>query len=289
MLLFLACGGKPVPETAPITNAEATTAAAAVICKAATEAGLTCTSDATSATVGEHTLTPTVTVDGFVVLPGSSIGMGATKQEIPGEVQLTTQVALAVDGAPLFWVPVSHAASNLDPDVARAKVLDEAMERWMVGYGLAVLDAVTDDPTSPALASVGMKAEAHGTDEWIAWGAYPMLKGAGLNPSTASRMGPGLAAMLGGLEPYLDQLDPGLHAVQVNAKLGGSDGPGPCGILPPMVASGQSASIVPLSGLVLVDGDPTGNICDLSEVVSWPLPPTGTTVEWDQFIVVRVR
>ena len=289
LTLLLACSSEPTVEVAPITDAEASEAAAAIICEAAAEAELECTTDGANALVAGATVTPAVHVSGFVALPGTTIGMGASAQEIPGETQLTGDLTLAVDGVDLFTTSISHAASDLDPEVARQKVLDEAVERWMVANGLPVLDALADDADAGALKSVGMAAPAGGDETFSAWGAYPVLRGQGLDPKTSSRMGPGLTSMLAAMAPYVDGLEPGLHSVLVEAKLGGSGGPGPCGVLPPMVTSGQSTSIVPLSGSVTVDGQVTGSICDLSEAVAWPLPPSGSTIEWDQRVIVRVR
>ena len=87
----------------------------------------------------------------------------------------------------------------------------------------------------------------------------------------------------------LDTIEPkGLHSVLVNATLGGSGPPGPCGLVPPVaLASGATASIVPLSGVVEVDGEATGTICEMSEAVAWPLPPAGVQLQWEQFVVLR--
>ena len=292
LLVLLACSSEhPGVEVPPITDGEASEAAAAVICEAAAEARMDCVAAGSVATLGEVKLETVASVEGFVTLEPRTIGMGASAQQIPGEVQLVLAIALAVDGAPLMTVDVSVAAQDVDLDKARSAVLDQAVERWMVGYGLAVLDAVAEDPTAPALASVGMQVPAQSSGAMRAWAAYPMLRGQNLDPSTASGLGAGVQSMLGALSPYLDTIDlEGLHSVRVNASLGGSGPPGPCGLVPPVaLASGATASIVPLSGVVEVDGEATGTICEMSEAVAWPLPPAGVVLEWEQFMVLRAE
>lgn len=290
LMLMLACSSEPPPPEIPkITDEEASAAAAAVICKAAGEISMDCVVEGSVAVLGEHRLEPQVSVSGFVTLQGQTIGMGATAQQIPGELQLVSKVSLLVDGELLMKVDVNDTASDADLMKAREALLSKSMERWMVGYSLPVLDAVAQDPDSKALASVGMKVPAGESGEWQTWAAYPMLRGPHLDSSLAGRMGPAVESMLGALEPYLyDVEDKEFHSVRVIAKLGGSGAPGPCGIVPPVsLTDGATASIVPLHGTIEVDGEATGTICEMSEGVAWPMPSAGQQLEWEQFMVVR--
>ena len=103
-------------------------------------------------------------------------------------------------------------------------------------------------------------------------------------------MGANVQSMVAALGPFTEDLSTeGLHTVQVKARLGGGGPPGPCGILPPIAMTpGATSSIVPLEGQVLVDGQPGGDICALSEPVAWPLPADGALLEWDQLAVMGV-
>ena len=290
LLLLLSCAAEePRVEVAPVTSLEAQAAALEAICEAAAHTPWTCVAEEAHATFGDHRLEVAAGVAEFVTLEGRTIGMGSSAQQLPGEVQLVLELGLKVDGAELMTLEVAEAASDVDLEVAKDKALDEAIRKWMVGHGLAVLDALTQDADSSALGAVGMKAAPQTSGAFRAWAAYPMLRGHAVDPQVASRMGPGVESMLAALGPYLETLEPGtLHTVHVHAKLGGTGGPGRCGVLPPIgLSDGATASIVPLRGEVLVDGEATGTICELSEQVAWPLPPGGTELEWEQFIVVR--
>ena len=225
---------------------------------------------------------------GFVVVEGRTIGMGSTKQQIPGEVQLTVDVTLSVDGTTLLTMPFSQSANEVNLSASRGAVLETLLQRVMVGYGLAVLDAVIG-AGAPALAGVGMTVEPAALEDATVWAAYPMLSGVGLDPSTGSRMAPAVSSMAGALAPYLAGLEAGLHSVAVSTVLGGSGGPGPCGLLPPVSAvPGSAVSMVRLEGSVVVDGQAIGDICTMSEAVSWPLPRGDVSLSWQQFFVAKV-
>ncbi len=290
MLLFLAaCATEEAPEMelAPITDAQATAAAAELLCEAASNAGIACEASGTGAQVGDHRVETRVSITGFVFLPGQTLGIGSAKQQLPGEVQISATLELSVDGAVLATLPATHAASDSDPMVARAKVQNELIQRWMVGHGLAVLDAANGQEEAPALAALGMKVAPRDAGPFRAYAAYPMVSGVGLDPSTGGKLGPNVGSMLDALDPYVEDLEPGFHLVHVTAKLGGAGGPGECGIMPPVVMTeGASVSMVRLEGEVLVDGTPVGTICSLSEPVAWPLPQGSSTIEWQQVAVL---
>jgi len=303
-LMLIACSGEAAPAIAPIDSEEASTAAAAVFCEAAAQASIACESgDNGTVTLGDHELTTRVSVESFITLEPRSIGMGASSQQIPGEAQLIATITLAVDGKFLHALKLSHAASDVDLEVARARVLDETLQRWMVGYGLAALDALNGDVTAPALGALGLEVPATQHGGYRVWAAYPMLKGKALDPSVGSRMGPGVGSMTGALGVYLpaefvalpspdysftsSATEDGLHTLFITATLGGPGGPGECGILPPVSpVPGATVRIVRLEGEVLVDGESTGTICSLSDPVAWPLPTGETTVTWEQFVVL---
>ncbi len=305
--MLMACT-EPTPIIAPIDGDEASVDAARIFCEAAAQASIPCeAAERGSAglqngvvTLGDHELTIRVSVESFITLEPRSIGMGT--ELLPGEAQLVATITLAVDGKFLFAVDLSHAASDVDLAVARAKVLDETLQRWMVGYGVAALDALNGDPASPALGALGMEVPAAKLGGYTVWAAYPMLKGKGLDPSVGAAMGPSVGSMTGALDAYLspDHVDApspdytftsratedGLHALHIVATLGGPGGPGECGILPPVsLVPGATVNIVRLEGEVVVDGAPIGTICSLSEPVAWPLPTGETTVTWEQFAV----
>jgi len=288
LLPLIGCGSEPAPTVDPITSAEASAAAARIFCEASTQAGGTCAADGAVATIGEHTVELTVTVKDFVALNSRSLGVGSSAQQIPGEVQLVADVGVSVDGKPVATLDFTHAANDVDLTVARTAVLEELIQRWMVGYGLAALDAVGGDG-APALAGVGMKVAPVALEGATAWSAYPMLSGQGLDPKTGGRMAPQVTSMAKGLGPYVEGLAPGLHSVHIKAELGGPGGPGACGILPPVAAApGASISMVRLVGEVKVDGAAGADICELSETVAWPLPKSQVQLTWEQFFVVRV-
>ncbi len=288
--LLIACSSEPpAPEVPPITGEEVSAAAAVLLCQALAGAeGVTCAADGAAVTVGERTLSVPVEVTGTVAVAGREIGMGARTQQIPGEVQLTANVAMKIDGAALAHQEMAHVETDADLLVARGKVLDGLLQRWMVGYGIAGLDAAVGQG-APALAGVGMNVPPTALEGATVWSAYPMLSGVGLDPSAGGRMGGAVGSMAGAVGPLLDGLAPGLHSVHVVAELGGAGGPGPCGLLPPIApVPGAEVSMVRLEGTVMVDGQATGDICMLSEPVTWPLPRTGNQVRWEQFFVARV-
>ncbi len=292
MLLFallFACGSEPaIPAPEAVAPDELATAAAAAICTAATQVGMDCTATGAVADIGWRRLEVGVSELSWMTFDPSSIGRGPDAQHFPGEVQLSAMMSLSIDGAVLFSLEQAHAVSDQDLHVARAKVIDELSQRWVVTQISAVMDASSGDPKAPVLASLGMKAKAQAQGELYAWGGYPVLRGRGFDPGMANKLGPSVQTMLASIGPYVQDLSADtLHVVQVKAKLGGGGAPGPCGIIPPVsMAPGTSTSIVPLAGQVLVDGQPTGDICAISEPVNWPLPPSGTQLEWDQFIVL---
>ncbi len=167
--------------------------------------------------------------------------------------------------------------------------LDEWGERWVVAHGLAVLDAASGDATAPVLASVGLQVPAQDLGDLHAWAGYPKLRGKGLEPDIVRKMAPQVKSMLAALGPFAEDLSSDrLHSVQVQAILGGSGAPGPCGIMPSSIsiAPGSSSSIVPLAGEVRVDGQVKKTICELSEPVAWPLPAGSALLQWEQTAVL---
>ncbi len=277
----------PPPAGAPGPPAGATAAAAALFCEAAAQAGVACEVVEGGAKVGGQEVKLPVTVSSFNTLQPRSIGAGSGKQVVPGEAQLVASVDLQVGGRSLFKKDFTHAANDVELEVAREKVLDELLQRWMVGYVLAALDAL-GGAGAPALKGVGMEVAPAELEGATAWAAYPMVSGIGLDPSTGGKMGPNVGSMGRALGSYLEGLEDGLHSVRVEAKLGGTGGPGPCGIMPPVAAApGSEVSIVRLDGAVEIDGAPA-DICPLSEEVSWPLPQGKAQITWEQFFVLRV-
>jgi hypothetical protein len=290
--LLFACGSEPaVAPAPPITDDQIATAAASAICAAATQAGMTCAATGARAELGWKALDVTVSDRQVMSFEPTSMGHGEGAQRFPGEVQLSATIGIAVDGTALLSVPQSHAASDMDLVVARDRVLEELTERWVVTHASAVVDALTGDPGAPVLAALGMTVAAQPAGALYAWAGYPVLRGKGFDPGIANRLGPSVQSVLANLGPYVEGLGgDGLHTVQVFARLGGSGAPGPCGIIPPVAISpGATTSIVPLAGEVHVDGQPVGDICALSEPVSWPLPPGGAVLEWDQLAVLAPR
>lgn len=287
LFLFLACG-EPAPEVSvdPITDDEASTAAAAVFCEAAVLGGISCAPGAGVVVLDGRSVETRVTVSGFVPLAPRKLGVGAQAQLLPGEIQVAANVAVSMDGQAVLSQDYTHAASNTDLEIARVEVLDEVLQRWMVGTGLALLDALHAEG-APGLAALGMEVAPAPLESGTVYAAYPMLSGVGLDPKTGAKMGPNVGSMAKALGPYLEDIGPGLHVVHVETTLGGSGGPGPCGILPPVIPmAGASVNMVRLEGSVTVgDGEPQ-DICALSGPVSWPLPPKGNQVTWEQYFVV---
>lgn len=292
LALLVACGESepPAPKVEEITSAELSAAAAQLVCTAAQAAGATCATTDGAAKVGDHTIMVEANVDSFLVLDGKTVGMGASKQVLPGEVQVGAKVTTKVDGKALLVTEVAGTGSDVDPLKARQAALDGAAQRWGVGAGLAVLDAVTASDTGAGLASVGMNVppETIGESGLRAWSAYPVLRGRGFDPKLASKMGPSVASMAKALGPFVGGLSAdGLHTVEVQAKLGGGGSPGKCGIIPPVsMTPGETVNMVKLEGTVKVDGAATGDICALSETVAWALPKGSAILEWDQTFVL---
>jgi len=289
--LLFACSAETESAVSldPIDDAEASSAAAKVLCEAATLGGMDCQPGSGVAMLGGRTVETAVTVTGFVPLEGRSIGVGAQAQQLPGEVQLTATITLTVDNVTLASQDFTHAANDVDLEVARAAVLDEVLQQWMVGTGLAAIDALNGDG-APSLGALGMEVTPAEVDGATVYAAYPMLSGVGLDPSTGSKMGPNVGTMAKALGPYLAEAEPGLVLVHVTAELGGDGGPGACGLLPSAIPmNGGEVSMVRLDGQVLVgvDGSPQ-DICLLSQETSWPLPRKGNQVTWEQYFVVDV-
>lgn len=289
-LLFLAaCGTQPaVPDIAAVTDAEAAAAIAQTLCKAAEQGGITCTVEGATATVAGQAVAVGATVSNFLTLDPKTIGYGEEAEEIPGEVQITATVTLSMGAATLFSAEQSHAGTDADLVAARAAALDTWAGRWVASYGLGFVDALAGDVGAPALSAVGMAVPAQPAGQLHAWSAYPLLRGKGFDPKIADQMAPYVKSMAANLAPYVEGLSTdALHTVQVKARLGGGGAPGPCGIMPPIaMTDGATVSIVPLAGEVLVDGQPTGDICALSEPVAWPLPSGKAQLEWDQLLVL---
>lgn len=287
-LLLLACGSsEPAVVVPPVDSAEATSAATAVLCQAASNIGLACTATEAAVQVGEHQIGLRMGVAEFISLEGTSIGMGSTAQKLPSEAQLVAEFHTSVNGQPLGTLRMSHAASDPDPNLARNKVLDEMVQRWMVGYGMAILDSLGTGEATPGLAAVGLSVPAQTVGAYRMTTAYPMLKGQGIDPNRAGNVDSVAKTLLGAVGPFLESAAPTApHTVRVQAKLGGGGAPGKCGIVPPLaMTDGATASIVPFSGEVQVDGVAVGDICDLSQSVNWPLPQGGAMLEWEQFLV----
>lgn len=294
----------PPPEVAPVEAAEVATVAAEVFCRSANMVWQDCSAEGPVASFQGSSVTFESSKPSFVALPPKTIGMGSATEEVPGEIQLSFELSIAVDGNPLISGKVSHAASDPDLEAARVKAIDESAQRFIVGHGLGVIDALIGQPSSAALNSLGMSAEpqAIGDTPWRAYPAYPVVKGQGFDPSVVKKMAPQVQSMAREVSAYLaGEMEGGqegtLHAVKVEAKLGGSGSPGPCGIVPPtVITSGSSVSIVPLEGTVFVDGVKAVDgaivagkpgICGLSEPVAWPLPVGGAVLEWTQVVVLR--
>ncbi len=286
--LLLACSTEPsVPPPPPVTEAELAEAVAAAICKAATQAEKACSVEGARADFGWKALDIEVTGLSWLTLDPTTLGHGDQAERFPGEAQLSATIGLGVDGKPLLATPQAHTAADLDLGVARNKVLDELSQRWVVTHASAVMDALLGDTSAPVISSLGMNVPAQPQGALHAWAGYPVLRGKGFDPGIANKLGPSLQTMLANLDAFTEGLSEGLHTVVVEARLGGAGAPGPCGIIPPVAMSpGATTSIVPFSGRVLVDGEPVGDICALSEPVAWPLPPKGAVLEWDQLAVL---
>ncbi len=289
LTLLFACSSEPTaPEPPPIQDAEIAQAVAATLCEAAAAVGMECSAQEDRLTVAGRSLVVDVSNRTYMTFDPTTIGRGEDAQRIPGEAQLSALVQLSLDGRALPSAEPSHSASGADLGVAQAAVLDGFADRYVVTRGSALLDALSGQVEAPVLASLGMKVPAAAHGELSAWAGYPALRGRGFDPGIADKLGPSVQSMAAALGPFLEGLDAAvLHTVEVQAKLGGGGSPGPCGIIPPLAMSpGATTAIVPFGGRVLVDGQATGDICALSEPVSWPLPPQGAALEWDQLFVI---
>lgn len=291
LLALLACDtSPPAPEVAPASADEIAAAAAGMFCTAATQAALPCTATGAEATLAGGAVRLSATIESFLALPGKTIGMGSSAQALPGEVQVAARITASTTDGPLVTVLVEASGSDPKLDAARAAAIEAVAQRYMVGAGLAVLDAVSASPTAAALASVGMDVPPTpiGETGHTAWAAYPVLKGHGFDPKLASKLGPGVRTMVAALGPFVgDTAAGGLHAVHIRATLGGGGENGPCPIIPPVtMAPGETVHLVPLKGTVEVDGVATGDICALSEPVAWPLPKGGALLEWEQVVII---
>lgn len=289
ILALAACeGAPPTPMPAPVTDAEASAATAAMLCRLAQRASLDCAVQGAVARLGSSQIEAVAQVTSFLVLPAKTLGMGSQAQAIPGEVQVALSVTLKVDGVPLVTGTVDEAGSDTDLDKARVAAIEAAAQRFTLDTGIAVLDAVAGGGGAPMLAAMGLQAPAQQVEGRTVTAAWPILRGIGFDPKLSQKMGPNVASMGAALGPFLAGLPTeGRHAIQVKARLGGGGAPGPCGILPPVaLTDGGSASIVPLQGEVYVNGSLVPDICALAQPVAWPLPQGGATLEWDQVFVV---
>ena len=290
LALFLACSGEPpAPEVTGPEPAVVAAAASAVFCTAAEQISQPCLAEGGTVKMGDREIMITPTITSFMTLDPRQIGMGASAEQVPGEAQLGLSLEVAVDGHSLGAVTVHDTGNDVDLLAARTAAVDAALQRWMVAYGLAVLDAVVGGEKSAGLESVGLVLSPPETGGHRAYAAYPKLRGQGFDPSISAKLGPNVGSVMANLASYVEDLDDdALHSVHMLAKLGGGGAPGPCGILPQVsMAPGSSTSIVPLHGEVLVDGVAKGDICALSEPVAWPLPQGGALLEWEQYAVVK--
>lgn len=289
LLALLACDTTPpAPEVEEVQPDEIAEAAARVFCTAAEQAAIPCAASGSMATLGNEAVTFSATMEAFLALPAKKLGMGSAAQVVPGEVQLATHITVGISDRPLLTVLVEESGSDADPTAARAKAIEAVAQRWMVGTGLAVLDARSGG--SKALSAVGMDVPPTdiGNSGFTGYAAYPVLKGRGFDPKMAAKLGPSVKTMVAALEPYLEGLPTdGPHAVRIHARLGGGGENGPCPIIPPVTMTpGETVSLVPLAGKVEVDGVAKGDPCALSEPVAWPLPKAGALLEWEQVVVV---
>jgi len=291
LLALIACDTTPPPPPTPaVTADEISMATAAMFCTAAAQAALPCTAAGAEATLDAGAVSLSAEIETFLALPGKTIGMGSAAQELPGEVQVAARITAATPTGPLLTMLVEASGSDPDLETARAAAIEAVAQRYMVGAGLAVLDGVTASPTAAALGSVGMEVPptAIAKTGHTGWAAYPVLKGHGFDPKLASRLGPGVRTMVAALGPFVaDTPTDGLHAVLVQARLGGGGENGDCPIIPPVTMTpGETVNLVPLRGTVEVDGVAVGDICALSEPVAWPLPKGGALLEWEQVVVI---
>lgn len=289
LLALLACETTPPPpEVAEVQPSELSEAAARVFCTAAEQGAIPCTATGGTATLGDTAVRIDATVETFLALPPKQIGMGSAAQAVPGEVQVASRVTAHLGETPLLTVLVEASGSDADMEAARAKAIEAVAQHWMVGTGLAVLDAQAGG--AAALKAVGMDVPPTpiGETGFTGHAAYPVLKGQGFDPKMAAKLGPGVRTMVAALGPYLEGLPAdGPHAVRIHAKLGGGGANGPCPIIPPVsMTPGETVSLVPLKAKVEVDGVEKGDPCALSEPVAWPLPKGGALIEWEQIVVV---
>ena len=289
LLLLLACSGsEPTLELAPITPTEASEEIVQQLCAAAVSGAVACKKAGSQAIVPERAeLDIAVVIDSFTALPGRTIGMGASAQKLPGEVTVAATVQLSVEGKELMSTELSASGSDVDPELAREAALDALAQRFVVGHGVAVLDAVVGSPEARTVRALSLEAPAAVHGEHGVWTSYPMLGAQGVDPNSVRNHSTIAQALMANLGSFLEQLEPGgLHTLEVQARLGGGGAPGRCPILPKMMVPGSTVSAVPFEGVVLLDGQPTGDICELATTVNWPLPPQGATLEWTQVMVV---
>ncbi len=135
---------------------------------------------------------------------------------------------------------------------------------------------------------MGLKAPSAALTRHRVWTAHPMLSAQNVDPDSVRDQASVARSVMAALEPFLEELPAeGLHTLEVRAKLGGGGAPGRCPILPQVMVPGGTVNAVPFEGGVFVDGQPSGDICELSGTVNWPLPPQGATLEWKQVMVLR--
>ncbi len=288
LLLLLACSGsEPSADLRPVTNEEATESLVHELCRAATEGAIPCEPTPTRAVIGGHDVDLSVEVTHFTVLPGRTIGMGASAEKIPGEVQLGGMLTLSVDGRELIRTELSEAGSDVDPTLAREAAVRDLSQRFVVGYGLGVLDALVGAPEARAARGVGLQAPMVQHGPRGVWTSHPMMAAQGVNPDSVRDQGAVARSLMAAIGPFLDEIEgEGLHSVEVRARLGGGGANGRCPILPQIMVPGATVSAVPFEGVVHIDQGPSGDICTLGTTVNWPLPPQGATLEWTQVMIV---
>jgi hypothetical protein len=187
LLWILACGGAPALPEGP--DPQATTAAAANLCKLHLGAQLPCTVDGSR-----------VTGD------GRAIAVSARFDKLEEQVGLSTfrgTVTLDVDGA--RWVTrMSGYGSNRDEAIQRG------LHEWALLDGTAFVDAVRGDTSRRALRPV----EPTLADEGLTLAGKPVYRGWTLQRPPLEN-GVAHADLLRRAEPLLGSLGPGPHAARV--------------------------------------------------------------------------
>ncbi len=152
-ILLLACGGAESPPSGP--DAAAGAAAANTMCKLIEGARQECDASGTKVTWGDRELSFSVVLD--------------STEEKFGQTSFSAHVTLSEKGKASY---MSHAVGF---GGSKQDALGKGFHEWAVISGVAILDALMDDPARPALKALDPMPQMPAGSEKI--GSFDVMRG----------------------------------------------------------------------------------------------------------------